>query len=85
MTAESDPEKMFSSFGCAACHGPNAVFADKLLDAKNHDVEWLATWIKDAPSLKAGVQMPTFKGVMDDERAHALARWVKAYAAKQGG
>jgi mono/diheme cytochrome c family protein len=80
-TTETDPEKLFSALGCVGCHGPSAPFHDKIKRAASEEVDYLAKWIRDAPSLKPGVQMPTYARLLDEGRAKTLAGWVKKYAA----
>jgi mono/diheme cytochrome c family protein len=79
-TADADPEQMFRSFGCIACHGPGAPFRDKLVRGAKKEVGELAKWIRDAPSVRPGVQMPSFSELIDEPRATALAAWVQNYA-----
>ncbi|RKI50157.1 hypothetical protein D7Y27_01980 [Corallococcus sp. AB004] len=72
----SDPEKMFSSLGCATCHAPGKAYEAKLQGAKGKAPEEVAKWIRNPESFKPGTQMPTYESLIDENNALALARYV---------
>ncbi|NNC14353.1 c-type cytochrome [Corallococcus exiguus] len=72
----SDPEKMFSSLGCATCHAPGKAYEAKLQGAKGKAPEEVAKWIRNPETFKPGTQMPTYESLVDENNALALARYV---------
>lgn len=86
-------KEIFLANACAQCHtiggtdaagtvGPNLThFASRgtLGSAvyKNDDQN-LYKWIEDAPGRKAGVIMPSFKGVLTDEQIRALVAYLRS-------
>src|SRR2546430_17202548 len=38
--------------------------------------ENLVKWISDAPSIKPGIVMPRFKGVLTDQQINDIAQWL---------
>lgn len=76
--SEPDPAALFNNLGCVGCHGEGAAFHEEIKDAKGKPVDFLARWIRDAPSIDSGTMMPSFKTVVDEPTSRALAEWVKA-------
>ncbi|RKG50566.1 hypothetical protein D7X30_37575 [Corallococcus sp. AB011P] len=72
----ADPEKMFSSLGCATCHAPGKAFEAKLQGAKGKAPEEVAKWIRNPESFKPGTQMPTYESLVDENNALSLAKYV---------
>ncbi|NBD09400.1 c-type cytochrome [Corallococcus silvisoli] len=72
----NDPEKLFSSLGCASCHGANKQFEAKLQGAKGKPAEEVAKWIRNPESFKPGTQMPTYESLLDEANALTLAKYV---------
>lgn len=72
-----DPAVLWSALGCNACHGAGAPYAAKIAGAKDKPTEEVARWIRHAPEVKPGTQMPTFAALINDAQAQALAEWVK--------
>jgi mono/diheme cytochrome c family protein len=77
----TDPAVLFTQLGCIGCHGEGAAFHEEIKGAKGKSVDALARWIRDAPSIDPDTIMPSFKGVLDESRARAVAEWVKARVA----
>ena len=64
--------------GCVACHGPNAAFHQKIVNARAKPEAEIAAWILHPEKVKPTTAMPTFANVVSADEALALARWIKA-------
>jgi mono/diheme cytochrome c family protein len=76
--AEPDGAHLFDKHGCVTCHGPGAVFHDKLAGAKGKSVEQVAQWIRTPQAFKPGTQMPAYANQVSEAQARVLAAWVLA-------
>ena len=72
------PEELFTGLKCHGCHGPSAMFASSLVNARSKPDETVAMWILDAQKVRPGTAMPSFVGLMSTQEALVLARWIKA-------
>ena len=72
------PEVLFVELKCRNCHGPGAMFAPALVNARAKPDETVAMWILDAQKVRPGTAMPSFVELMSTQEALALARWIKA-------
>jgi mono/diheme cytochrome c family protein len=75
-----DPEAMWRSLGCEACHGDGAPHRDRIRQCIGKPIDEVVRWILDPQVTRPGTQMPTFAGLIDDAHAQALARWVQQRA-----
>lgn len=76
-SAPRPPAELFAD-NCRACHGPKAMFAPVLVNARSKPDETVAMWIYNAQKVKPGTAMPDFSEVMSTQEALGLARWIKA-------
>jgi mono/diheme cytochrome c family protein len=76
--APRPPEELFASLSCRNCHGPGAMFAPALVNARSKPDETVAMWILDAQKVRPGTGMPSFADHMSTQEALLLARWIKA-------
>ena len=76
--APRPPEELFVSLNCRVCHGPGAMFAPALANARSKPDETVAMWIYNAQKVKPGTAMPDFSEQLTTQEALGLARWVKA-------
>jgi mono/diheme cytochrome c family protein len=83
--ASEPPELLFTSLGCASCHGPQRPFRDKIRAALTKSDDDVASWILDPQAIKPGSAMPSFAGTIDRAQARKLAAFVKELAKKQDG
>jgi mono/diheme cytochrome c family protein len=83
--ANDPPETLFVNVGCAACHGDNGPFRDKLRAALSKSDAEVADWILDPQAIKPGSTMPSFQMTLDRGQAESLAKYVKEVARAAGG
>jgi len=76
-----DAAKGFVTFGCSGCHGDDGIYRDEIKGALGKPVDQVARWIRNAPSIKPGTDMPSFDGIVDGPASLALAKWVQHRAA----
>jgi mono/diheme cytochrome c family protein len=76
--APRPPEELFASLKCRGCHGPGAMFAPALVNARSKPDETVAMWILDAQKVRPGTGMPSYADLMSTQEALSLARWIKA-------
>jgi mono/diheme cytochrome c family protein len=76
-----DPERAWLRLGCSGCHGDGGIFRDETRGALGKPVGDVASWIRDAPSIKPDTDMPSFEDELDEANATVLARWVLQRAA----
>jgi mono/diheme cytochrome c family protein len=76
-----DPAKAFNDLGCSGCHGDDGIYRDEIKGALGKPVDQVARWIRNAPSIKPGTDMPSFESVIDAPNSSALAHWVMDRAA----
>lgn len=76
-----DPAKAFESLGCSDCHGDDGVYRDEIKGAIGKPVDAVARWIRNAPSIKPGTDMPSFQGQIDEPSSIELAKWMQNRAA----
>jgi mono/diheme cytochrome c family protein len=79
------PEQLFSSLGCAGCHGEARPYRDQIRAALGKSDDDVASWILEPQALKPGTAMPSFAGAIDRAQARKLAAYVKELARKRGG
>lgn len=75
-TPPFDPSKAFVDFGCSGCHGDDGIYRDEIKGAIGKPVDQVARWIRNAPSIRPGTDMPSFETVIDESKSIALAGWV---------
>jgi len=78
------PETLFVSVGCAACHGDQAPYRDRLRGAGGKSEAAIAAWILDPQSIKPGSLMPSFNRTLDRAQAEGLARYVLELVRREG-
>jgi len=76
-----DPAKAWVDLGCIGCHGEDGVYSDEIAGALGKPVDQVARWIRNAPTIKPGTEMPYFAPRIDEPNSVALARWVQDLAA----
>ena len=76
-----DPATAWTELGCVGCHGDDGVYRDEVKGALGKPVDQVARWIRNAPSIKPGTEMPCFEARIDTPRSEALAAWVLDRAA----
>jgi mono/diheme cytochrome c family protein len=76
-----DPSKAFNDLGCVGCHGDDGVYRDEIKGALGKPVDQVARWIRNAPSIKADTDMPSFQGAIDEPDSKLLAGWMLDRAA----
>jgi len=76
-----DPATAWTELGCVGCHGDDGVYRDEVKGALGKPVDQVARWIRNAPSIKPGTEMPCFEAIIDAPRSVALAAWVLDRAA----
>ena len=72
------PEQLFSHLGCVACHGPDGIYAARLVHARGKPAEVIARRILNPERSDPGTRMPTYAGRISMEDALALANWINA-------
>ena len=80
-TTTFDPEKAWTELGCIGCHGDDGVYSDEITSALGKPVDEVGSWIRHAPELKPGTEMPYFADRIDEPSSVLLARWVQDLAA----
>ena len=75
-----DPAKAWVDLGCIGCHGDDGVYSDEITGALGKPVDQVARWIRNAPTIKPGTEMPYFAPRIDEPNSVALARWVQDLA-----
>src|SRR5439155_21906091 len=70
------PETLWNTVGCAACHGDDEYYRDRIKGALGKPTDAVARWIRDAPSVKRDTLMPSFKSTLGEPESRALAQWV---------
>jgi mono/diheme cytochrome c family protein len=83
--AGDPPDQLFTSLGCAGCHGSERPYRDKIKGALEKSDDEVAAWILNPQALRPGSAMPSFAGAIDRAQAKKLAAYVKELAKKQGG
>ncbi|WP_342379643.1 c-type cytochrome [Myxococcus stipitatus] len=76
--APVDASKLFTQFGCAACHAPGARYHAQMARAAGRTEEELVQWIRTPARFLPGTPMPTYEELLDVATARALAQWVKS-------
>ncbi|QSQ17797.1 c-type cytochrome [Myxococcus landrumensis] len=76
--APVDAAKLFTQFGCVACHAPGARYHAQMARAAGRTEEELVQWIRTPARFQPGTPMPTYEELLDVATARALAQWVKS-------
>jgi mono/diheme cytochrome c family protein len=76
-----DPAKAWVDLGCIGCHGDDGVYSDEIAGALGKPLDQVGRWIRNAPTIKPGTEMPYFASRIDETNSVALARWVQELAA----
>ncbi len=74
------PDAMFTKLGCASCHGETGPYRDAIRGALGKTDAEVAAWILDPQATKPGSAMPSFRTMIDQTQALALAKYVKELA-----
>jgi mono/diheme cytochrome c family protein len=72
-----DAAKAFVNLGCSDCHGDDGVYRDEIKGSIGKPVDAVARWIRNAPSIKPGTDMPSFQGQIDEQSSIELAKWMQ--------
>ena len=78
-----DPAKAWVDLGCIGCHGDDGVYTDEIKGALGKPVDQVARWIRNAPRIKPGTDMPDFAPSIDETNSVLLARWVQDLASQR--
>ena len=78
-------KRLYYRYGCVSCHSTTGVGIADLRHAVEHypTDERLAAWIRNAPAVKPGTQMPTFQGVIGEDEYPDLVAYVKELGVKR--
>jgi mono/diheme cytochrome c family protein len=76
-----DPARAFNDLGCVGCHGDDGVYRDEIKGAIGKPVDQVASWIRNAPSIKPDTDMPSFFGAINERDSKVLAGFMLDRAA----
>jgi mono/diheme cytochrome c family protein len=78
-----DPAKAWVDLGCVGCHGDDGVYTDEIKGAIGKPVDQVARWIRNAPRINPGTDMPDFAPRIDETDSVLLAGWVQDLASQR--
>lgn len=78
-----DPAKAWVDLGCIGCHGDDGFYTDEIKGAIGKPVDQVARWIRNAPRIKPGTDMPDFAPTIDETNSVLLAGWVQDLASQR--
>ena len=82
LRADSPPERLFATLGCATCHGDGAPRHGDLKTAAAKPIETIVDNIRNPEKFRARTPMPTYAAAVDDFTARKLATWIQTTAGK---
>src|SRR5215472_16084418 len=67
--AKLDGKTLYERYGCVSCHGDDGIGIGDLRQAGQHFPvrDALKLWIQEAPTLRPGTRMPSFRNVIREE------------------
>lgn len=85
----SDGQRLYTTYGCNACHGERGVGLGGNADLRRANEhfptdEALRAWIEDAPSIRPDTKMPPWKGTTREEDYGPLMSHVRKLASPDG-
>ena len=78
-----DPAKAWVDLGCIGCHGDDGVYTDEIKGAIGKPVDQVARWIRNAPRIKPGTDMPDFAPSIAETTSVLLAGWGQDLASQR--
>jgi cytochrome c553 len=83
--ADSPPERLFATLGCATCHGDGAPRHADLKTAAAKPIETIVDNIRNPEKFRARTPMPTYAAAIDDATARKIATWIQTTSGRSSG